>query len=73
MNYFEFRQWIESSISWWIPFVIPFVFILIGLVAMRFVDKEEPSKPIDRNGPILFNRDGKRLFPPPTRPPTKKG
>lgn len=27
MSFFEFRQWIEGIVPWWVPFVIPFIVI----------------------------------------------
>lgn len=28
MTFFEFREMIESSVSWWVPFMMPVAFIL---------------------------------------------
>lgn len=31
MNLFEFRQWFESALPWWIPFTLP---VVIGIAAL---------------------------------------
>lgn len=60
MNVFEFRQWIESSLPWWVPFAIP-ISLLVVLAVVRIAKKTIGANVRETCGSGLVESDSAKL------------